>query len=190
MPSLVINMELHSEVYASALIDEIIKEKEKQDLTVQELADMSDIPPATISKLLNHSTNNPSAITILALAKVLNISIDTILGIKFATDDEKSTADGYENTVKNHPCIAEIHRFEQLYKGQYERLIEEYEKRIQDKTLALRHKDKWIMSEAIAIAAIITAIICYLIYDITHPQMGIFRADLVYELKTWLDVIL
>lgn len=64
------------------IIDKIKEEKERRNITNQELADQSGVPVGTIARIMARAVDSPNYTTVVSLCRALNISIDGYEGIE------------------------------------------------------------------------------------------------------------
>lgn len=69
------------------VVEKCKEKKEKLHLTFAQIAERSGIPLSTVNAFFSGSVQNPSYLTVGAICKVLNTSLDSIIGIE---DDEMS----------------------------------------------------------------------------------------------------
>lgn len=146
------------------------KLKEERGLTTNEIAELSNIPAATISRVLSGQTANPTFETITAITIALGGSLDEIAGIK--SPEERMQSPRIENVITNYA---------DLLKSKDD-LITEKNDRIAEKTEAIeglrKQRDKerkekhWL---AFFTATIILIVIGILIFDLANGHIGYFR---------------
>ena len=130
--------------------------KEEKKLTNAEIAKVSNIPLATITRIFNGSTPNPTFETISHIAVALGTSLDELVGLKHP--DEPSVPAHIETTITSYV---------ELLKEKDDRINELKNERIQE------HKEKVIL--AIALASIIAFIFLLLTIDVANGHFGYFR---------------
>lgn len=64
------------------ILDLIRAEKDNRNLTNDQLSKLSGVPVGTINRVLSGKTASPNYITVVALCRALDISIDEVEGIK------------------------------------------------------------------------------------------------------------
>ena len=74
----------------TALGQKMREARKKKDLTQQELADLSHVSIKQIAKI-EKGKINPSYLILRALARVLHISLDTLINPDISLDDERAT---------------------------------------------------------------------------------------------------
>lgn len=155
--------------------------KESRKLTSQEISTLSNIPLATVSKVLSGSTDNPTFETISKLVVAMGGSIDEMIGIKIP-DDVPMTPQ-VDHTITAYADLL----------NEKDKLLAEKEKRIEAKdariaehnetisilreTLKLERKTHrkvlWIFGGFVAfVFALLTA---FLVLDITNGNIGYLR---------------
>lgn len=145
------------------IINRIVKIKEEKNLTNQDIANLSNIPLATVTRVLNGSTPNPTFETIAKIAIAVGASLDEVSGLT----SEKSEDVGFS--------IGET-------LNTYSVLLSEKDERIKEKDALIKHLQE-LNSEHRAqirkilwfVAAMVTAIVAVLIIDVTNGNFGYFR---------------
>ena len=74
--------------------------RDEKDITNVEIAKLSDIPLATITRVFNGSTPNPTFETISRIALALGVSLDELIGLK--QPDAPSVSSPIENTLNSY----------------------------------------------------------------------------------------
>lgn len=135
-------------------IDEIIRAKREQGLSVQQLADMCQISASTVSRTLAGKTA-PTDFTITAMEEALGIT-DNPIGEPIQTRAESDPIlERYLNTQE-----VRINRMRAHY------------------NMLLAEKNRWIIL-SFAINIILVLLICgILILDVLHPDIGWIREQL------------
>lgn len=77
--------------------------RDDKKLTNVEISKLSDIPLATITRVFNGSTPNPTFETISKISIALGVSLDEIIGLK--QPDEPSIASPIENTLNSYSSL-------------------------------------------------------------------------------------
>ena len=130
--------------------------KEEKGLTNAEIATLSNIPLATITRIFNGSTPNPTFETISQIAIALNTSLDEIIGWK--QPDAAPVSSTVENTLNSYI---------ELLKEKDDRIKELKE----DKSVIRNEKYKLVGM----LVGIITAILILFAVDIFNGHFGYFR---------------
>ena len=73
---------MQKEVYLMPYLEKLKTIKEGKKLTNVEIAKLSDLPLATITRVFNGSTPNPTFETFVRIAIALGVSLDEIAGLK------------------------------------------------------------------------------------------------------------
>ena len=130
--------------------------KEERDITNAEIARLSNIPLATITRIFNGSTPNPTFETFSNIAIALGASLDEIAGLKTA-----------EPTPVTAPIVTTL--------DSYAELLREKDERIRD----LKEEHESIRKEkrklGIALACVVGFVILLLTIDILNGNFGYFR---------------
>lgn len=130
--------------------------KSERGITNAEIAKLSDIPLATITRIFNGQTPNPTFETFSQIAIALGASLDEIAGLK--QPDAPSIPSPIEKTLDS-----------------YAELLKEKDERIKD----LKEEVKEVRREkhrfAIALACIVGIIMIILAVDICNGHIGYFR---------------
>ena len=129
--------------------------KEKSKLTNAEIAELSGLPTATITRVFNGHTPNPSFETFSHIATALGVSLDEIAGLK--SPDVKPLDAQVGNTLSN-----------------YAELLREKDERIKE----LQKGNKTLRRERIALAifsaTIVAVVLLVLVIDILNGHFGYF----------------
>ena len=147
------------------LIDAIIKKKEELHLTCAQIAEMSGVPESTVTKVVNRTIKSPSIDTLIPMAQVLDISMDTIFAKTVEKAAEKTVA---ASSIPAKMLVSQEEKFLNLF-------IEAYNKQISDLKEQINNKDKWIRI-LVAIIVLCLAVLAFIaIFDITHPNVGLIQ---------------
>lgn len=127
---------------------------ERENITQVTLANLTNIPQGTMSKILNGSTDCPSYANIAAIIKALHGSLDVMAGIVDEPDDKPVTMSEREL---------------------YEKLIADKERQMRSINGILEQKQQWLrrMWRALILTIVIIGII--LIIDIGIGSVGFIR---------------
>ena len=137
-------------------LDHLKALKEKRDLTYAEIAEISDIPLTTVTRIFSGATPNPTFETIAKITIALGGSLDGVAGIKQnnsppITSPIERTFDSYVELVKNK------------------------DERISDLKEELKEVRKEKHRFAIALVVIVAFILIILTVDIFNGHFGYFR---------------
>lgn len=69
-------------MHHSKLSDQLTELKDRGNLTIQDIAQMSDVPEGTVKKIFSGATENPSFQAVCKIVAVLGGSVDELVGIK------------------------------------------------------------------------------------------------------------
>ena len=144
------------------IVDRLRQLKKQSNLSTQKLSELSGVPVATINRILSGTTPNPTFQTVVDLCTALGVTVDALLY------PEAGKAEDF-----NHPAQ---HPLSDRMVEQYERLLEEKDQRIEDKSKALRYRARWISVLCAALFLVVAFLIFWLVVDLTTPGAGWFRA--------------
>lgn len=130
--------------------------RDEKGLTNVEIAKISDTPLATITRVFNGSTPNPTFETISRIALAMGVSIDELIGLK--QPDETPIASPIENTLNS-----------------YSELLKEKDDRIRElkEEIGKERKEKYRVAGMFAFFAAFVLVI--LAIDIVNGHFGYFR---------------
>ena len=133
------------------LLHERIQERKRlRKLTNREIAELSGVPEASISRILSGETANPSYQNVRDIVVALGGDEDAFFNSVPPTAPAPA-----------HSADAQV--------------IALYEKRLEDKDAALRDKNKWIRNLFIVVIILVCFLVFWLIIDITNPVIGWVR---------------
>ena len=130
--------------------------KEDKDLSNVEIAKLSNIPLATITRIFNGSTPNPTFETITQIAIACGVSLDEIAGLK--EPDESPIPSRIETTLNS---------YSELLKEKDDRI-----KELQGEKHTIRI-EKYILIGLLSVLLI--AVLTVLIVDLLNGHFGYFR---------------
>ena len=130
--------------------------KEEKGLSNVEISKLSNIPLATITRIFNGSTPNPTFETFTQIAVALSASLDEIAGLKQA--DEPPIISPIENTLNS---------YSELLKEKDDRIKELKE----DKAVIRNEKYKLVGM----LAGVLAVVLIVLIVDIANGHFGYFK---------------
>ena len=135
--------------------------KEEKGYTNTVIADLSNIPLATVTRVFNGQTPNPTFETISAIAIGMGVSLDELVGLK--QPDEPPIASPIENTLNS-----------------YSELLQEKDKRIagleKDKDVIRKEKYK-LVTALVILVIILLALMGVLVWfniDVRNGNFGRF----------------
>lgn len=130
--------------------------KEEKRLTLNEIAQLSNIPLPTVTRIFNGQTPNPTFETFSHIAIALGASLDEIAGLK--EPDAPPILSPIEKTLNN-----------------YSELLKEKDAHIED----LRKEKNALAKEKKTLAIILTftvgLLIGFLLFDVFNGHLGFFR---------------
>lgn len=133
-------------------IDAILEAKEEQHLSMKQLADMSQLSTATISRTLSGKTE-PSLYTLSAMEEALGLSAPS---------------------PKESPITAKLEQ-DPLLKYYFDLQESRITRQRAHYNMLLAEKNRWIKI-LFAVAVLLVCLICIMfIYDILHPETGYTR---------------
>lgn len=144
--------------------------KERQRLTTQDLADMTDISASTISNYFSASSKEPSLYKMGTICAALGVSIDEYFGIIKRPSTEEQLADAHkkiEESTEKHSAALRIARLE----GSMEQLtgsVSKHEKK--EHFLQI-----WVYILALSLAVCLVVIAGYLAFDFRVPNEGLIQ---------------
>lgn len=143
----------------SAIIDGINARKAAMNMTNQQISDESGVPKSTIDRVLRKDTENPTIQIVLAIAQAV----------------------GYEFGVPAAAQAPEV----ATESPHFRHIITMYEKQIadmrRDHNRERTEKNRWIKTLAVIVGILVIGILFILIYDITHPDVGWFQREGLWQ---------
>ena len=130
--------------------------RDDKDITNVEIAKLSNIPLATITRVFNGSTPNPTFETISGIALAMGVSLDELIGLK--QPDAPPVASPIENTLNS---------YSELLKEKDDRIVElktEKERAI---------KEKYMVASVLII--FVAFVLTILTIDLLNGHFGYFR---------------
>ncbi len=170
-----------STLISENVINALKTRKEELGFTNEVIENMSGVPKSTIAKVFNGTNKSPTMDTLIPIAKVMGVSIDSIIeGHESAeaadgTEITPKAADGTENPVKiisDSPSAGRENGSIPTYL--YTDIVKIYEAQ-------LRHRDKWIYFLCAILLLLVGTMVFFLIYDITHPTHGWIEYSAFYQ---------
>lgn len=80
-----------------------------QDLSISELERRAGLKPSAVRNILSGQSKNPTAETLLALARTLGCSIEELLDVKSEIKESNSRPEGRPDSDKTSPIIENLH---------------------------------------------------------------------------------
>ena len=149
----------------SAVIDGILECKDEIGMTMQQIADRSNVPKSTVTRILRRETPNPSVKTLADIAVAVGYEIDPVKPAVL----KDSTKDAY---------IAYLQEALEAERKNCKAQIAEQK--------ALRHqvvaeKNRTILYLSISLVLAMVFLICWLVIDILHPTAGWIQREIAYH---------
>lgn len=129
--------------------------KEERELTYAQIAELSDIPQATITRIYSGATPNPSFEVLAKIVIALGGSLDIIAGIK--SENERITSP-VQHTMES-----------------YSELLKEKDERIKDLKEDIKEVRREKHRFAIALACIVGIVMIVLAVDLLNGGIGFVR---------------
>ena len=162
--------------HADALLVKIREAKEAQDLTNEDLAEMTGINETTISRIISGAGKRPSFDTLVTMAAALHISVDKIL---YALLPDAEITPKVETVAENFANLVKVK----------DDLLASKDAQIADKDAAMEkmHNDlvtnraqrrklaSVLFVQSVTLAVILALLIIYIIADISHGHFGFVR---------------
>lgn len=121
-------------------------------LTTKTISDRSGVPGATISRICSGATPNPQFQTIVDICTAIGCTPDVLL-----------YPDAGEKIGFQHPSQEPL---DERMVRQYERMLEEKDRLLHEKTNEIKHKDKWIVAEAVALGIMVLVLLGSTLVDL------------------------
>lgn len=197
---------------SESLIELCKRQKEELGITNALIAEKTGVPESTVTKLFNGTIKAPSIETILPVANLLHISIDSLSVIDDSAPENappvvqsvsavsplidqftKQLTEAYDKQIKikRENFDRQFKQNSEHYEKQIKIITDNYERHIQGYERILKRKNKWITTLAIAFGVIVATILVVLIYDSMHPDMGWIRYTMesMYGLGSLSDLV-
>lgn len=140
------------------VVECLTSRKEELGFTNARISELSGVPESTVTKLFNGTIKSPTLETLVPVAKILNLQINSLLELgeeDGGTDPSSAKSGGDKFFVM---------------------LINNYEKQ-------LKNKDRWIIGLASLIFVLVGVLVVFVLYDITHPHMGWIQYTAYFQEK-------
>lgn len=178
---------------SESLIELCKRQKEELGITNALIAEKTGVPESTVTKLFNGTIKAPSIETILPIANLLHISIDSLSVIDDSVPEKappvvqsmnavspiidqlsKQLTDAYDKQLKlkRENFEKQLKQNSEHYEKQIKIITDSYERHIQGYERILKRKNKWITILTAAIGVIVAALLITTIYDILNPDRG------------------
>lgn len=137
--------------------------KEEKHLSSGEIAKLSGIPQATISRIFSGVTPNPTFETIANIAIAMGVSLDELTGLK--SPEEPPVPSQIEKTINTYADLL----------NEKEQRINEKNETIQLLTDELKSQRKEKLRLSWLLGVCIAVILLIMIFDILNGHLGYFR---------------
>ena len=155
--------------HADALLVKIREAKEAQDLTNEDIAEMTGMNETTVSRVISGSGKRPSFDTLVTMAAALHISVDKILYALLPdaeiTPKVETVAENFANLIKVKDDLinekeAQITDKDELIDKMHIDLVTNRQQRRKLATV--------LFVQAVVIAALLAALTLYVCFDMIH----------------------
>lgn len=149
----------------SAIIDGILECKEETGMTFQQIADRSNVPKSTVTRILRRETPNPSMKTLADIAVAVGYEIDPVRPavLKDATKDAYITYLQEALEAEKKACKAQIAE----------------QKALRHQVVAEKNRTIFFLSVALILSLML--LIGWLIMELLHPSAGWIRFESAYH---------
>ena len=127
---------------SEAVLERMRARKDEMHVTNAWIADETDVPESTVTKLFNGSIKSPTLDTILPVARALGVSLDDPESLPAPSKSKGAPGDQFLTL-----------------------LIDSY-------TSQLRSKDRWLLGSLGVNIALVAVLAFLVLWDVTHPDMG------------------
>lgn len=149
----------------SAIIDGILECREETGMTFQQIADRSNVPKSTVTRILRRETPNPSMKTLADIAVAVGYEIDPVRPavLKDATKDAYITYLQEALEAEKKACKAQIAE----------------QKALRHQVVAEKNRTIFFLSVALILSLML--LIGWLIMELLHPSAGWIRFESAYH---------
>ncbi len=137
--------------------------KHKRNMSSAEIAELANIPSATVSRIFSGTTPNPTFDTISAIAIAMGGSLDEMIGLRSA--DEEPIKPRVETTLTAYADLL----------NEKDLRIKEKDENIKSLNAEIRVERKEKSRLAFALFGVLATVVIFLIVDITNGHFGYFR---------------
>ena len=147
----------------SQIIDKIKEAKAEKGITTADISQLSGVPLATLTRILNGKTPNPTLESIVPIAIALGLSIDELMGLKIP-----------EDTPVAAPVVTALDSYAELLKEKDQRIKEkdktiEMLKDINEKDRIQKQRLLWF------IGCFVIGVVFVLFLDVFNGNIGFVR---------------
>ncbi len=140
----------------SQIIDKIKEAKAEKGITTADISQLSGVPLATLTRILNGKTPNPTLESIVPIAIALGLSIDELMGLKIPEDTPVAT-----------PVVTALDSYAELLKEKDKTI--KMLKDMNDKDRIQKQRLLWF------IGLFVVGIVFVLLFDIFNGNIGYVR---------------
>lgn len=162
--------------HADALLVKIREAKEAQDLTNEDLAEMTGINETTISRIISGAGKRPSFDTLVTMAAALHISVDKILYALLPdaeiTPKVETVAENFANLVK---VKDDLLASKDALIAEKDKAIEKMHNDLVTNRAQRRKLASVLFVQSVTMAVILALLIIYIVADLSHGHFGFVR---------------
>ena len=155
--------------HADALLVKIREAKEAQDLTNEDIAELTGMNETTVSRVISGSGKRPSFDTLVTMAAALHISVDKILYALLPdaeiTPKVETVAENFANLIKVKDDLIAEKEAQIIDKDE---IIDKMHADLVTNRTQRRKLATVLFVQAIVIAALLTALALYVCFDTIH----------------------
>ena len=155
--------------HADALLVKIREAKEAQDLTNEDIAEMTGMNETTVSRVISGSGKRPSFDTLVTMAAALHISVDRILYALLPdaeiTPKVETVAENFANLIKVKDDLIVEKEAQILDKDE---IIDKMHADLVTNRSQRRKLATVLFVQSVVIAALLTALALYVCFDMLH----------------------
>ena len=162
----------------NTVIAQLKKRKEELGLTNKELSTLSGVPYGTVCRVLSKMDGTPNLQTLKDLAQALNVSIDGAIGLGTGQESAEQSGEQGAHTSSEDVAAEDSRADPKIIKtiiSSYDALLEERQRMLDAKDMALASKEKWLVRLFITCCTLVGIIVGILIFDLVNPSIGFFQ---------------
>ena len=162
--------------HADALLVKIREAKEAQDLTNEDIAELTGMNETTVSRVISGSGKRPSFDTLVTMAAALHISVDKILYALLPdaeiTPKVETVAENFANLIKvKDDLIAE----KEAQITDKDEIIDKMHADLVTNRTQRRKLATVLFVQSIVITSLLALLVVYVIADVSHGHFGFLR---------------
>ena len=162
--------------HADALLVKIREAKEAQDLTNEDIAELTGMNETTVSRVISGSGKRPSFDTLVTMAAALHISVDKILYALLPdaeiTPKVETVAENFANLIKVKDDLIAEKEAQILDKDE---IIDKMHADLVTNRTQRRKLATVLFVQSIVITSLLALLVAYVIADVSHGHFGFFR---------------